>query len=115
MKSEAKSSVKHTPWLVRTVTGYAGGSGSESNASVTLQIQTQSNTVEEVRQKVEALPELLEVCRDLAGRLAQVMENHPNLPDPYDSSEDSHEWTEGDKIALDNARNAITKATGGAL
>jgi len=51
------------PWSVRTICGCAGGHGDKSPAVVTLEITTEANTVEEVRQKVQALPELVAALR----------------------------------------------------
>jgi len=45
------------PWSVRTQSGMAGGTSRQ--ASVTLIIETQSDTVEDVRMLVQAAPALL--------------------------------------------------------
>lgn len=113
-KSELKSAVKHTPgpWTIKDhgVMGMLNGRLETVATIYPLSPVEKSNA-----RLIAAAPELLEACKELLGRLSQVMDNHPNLPDPNDSSEESHEWTEGDKIALDNARSAITKATGETL
>ena len=52
--------MKHTPWKVRTVSGAAGGI--TRTAIINLEIKTKSDTVEEIRQLVEATPDLLIAC-----------------------------------------------------
>jgi hypothetical protein len=57
------------PWTVRTVSGFAGGEGDRSPATLTLEIKTESNTVEEVRELVERLPEFQVFANDMVGYL----------------------------------------------
>jgi hypothetical protein len=61
-------------WTVRTISGYAGGHGRHSVALVTLEILTESNTVEEVRELVERTRELREFARDMAGYLQMKLD-----------------------------------------
>ena len=48
-------------WKVKTICGYAGGNSQD--AMLNCEIETKSDTVDEIRQKVEAAPDLLEACQ----------------------------------------------------
>lgn len=48
-------------WKVKTVAGYAGGS--DNSAMARLEIYTHAQTVEDIRRKVEAMPDLLRACQ----------------------------------------------------
>lgn len=61
-----------TPWKVRVIAGSAGGIGRQ--ASVTLQVDTLSDTVEQVRCAVEAVPQLVCACQVGADELRATME-----------------------------------------
>src|SRR4051812_23534625 len=92
-----KMSSKYIPsWNVRLIKGFAGGHGENSPALVTLDISTEANTVEEVRAKVEALPDLLEACKMLMAELQ--------------SRFDYVEATPEEAAALCKVEAAVTKA-----
>jgi adenosine deaminase len=50
-------------WKVKTVSGHAGGVSRK--AGVTLFVECEADTVEEVRAKVASAPELLEQCQKM--------------------------------------------------
>ena len=52
--------MSHTPWTVKSVSGFAGGT--KRKAGVTLYIETESDTVEDVRRMVDSTPDLLAAC-----------------------------------------------------
>ena len=57
--------MSHTPWTVKSVSGFAGGT--KRKAGVTLYIETESDTVEDVRRMVESTPDLLAACELIYG------------------------------------------------
>lgn len=91
--------VKH--WSVRTVSGFAGGALFEDelfNAQVNLTVCTNSDTVEEVRKRVEAMPDLLSACQ----MTLQIFKEY----------EDAHEcinYADAERI-MRRCRDAIQKA-----
>lgn len=58
------------PWTVKTISGAAGGTSRQ--ATVNLQINTEADTVEEVRRAVEALPDLLKMNANLLEALKEL-------------------------------------------
>lgn len=60
-------------WKVTTISGVAGGPTRE--ATVNLKVETLSDTVEEVRAKVEALPQLVEAL-ELAEATIERLNRH---------------------------------------
>ena len=64
-------------WKVITVSGAAGGE--TRHAIVNLLVKTEADTVEEVRQLIEAAPDLLEAC-EAAITWAKTPGNHGGNP-----------------------------------
>lgn len=87
-------------WTVRTISGSAGGLSRE--ARVTLEVNCTSDTIEDVRQLVEAAPELL------AALQAMLQADEAIRQDSIPKSDQAMLRI----AALDAAYAAIAKATG---
>lgn len=95
---------KKTIWNVKTVSGAAGGCTRQ--AEVALRIECESDTVEAVRRKVEALPELLEACH---AALKSLMDDYADaILDTCQGAADENEF-----FAIRGMlKAAIARATG---
>ena len=67
------------PWAVKTIMGFAGGHGDKSKARVTLEITTESNTLEEIRAMVEKVPAMLQYVESMNRRNEALLGAAPNL------------------------------------